>query len=152
MKSNYFIMPLLLVTVMSCLAQQKSNDLNNNNWLIGTWVRQNNSPGSESYEIWNQGSHSLNGLGFTMRQGDTVFVEYLKLLVKDGKKFYVAEVAHNPAPTYFEVTSLKENGFTCENSAHDFPKKIEYLLEGNTLTATISGDGKSIPFVFKKKE
>lgn len=89
-------------------------------------------------------------MGVTLRGSDTVFVEKLSIIEKDGILNYVAEVAHNASATYFKFTAISETGFTCVNPSHDFPKKIEYALDGNRLTATISGDGKSIPFYFKK--
>ena len=92
----------------------------------------------------------LAGQGLTLRGADTVFVENLSILLKGDAYFYVAEVAHNKTPTFFEITSLDAGKFTCENPQHDFPKKISYTLNDNVLTVVISGDGKSIPFIFKK--
>ena len=78
--------------------------------------------------------------------------EGCELAIKiDGKFYYVAEVSHNPDPTYFEMTSISDNGFICENPDHDFPKKITYKLENGVLIATISGNGKEIAFVFKRE-
>ena len=94
----------------------------------------------------------MTGIGVTLRATDTVFVERLRMEQKDGEWYYVAEVAHNAEPTYFMLTDCSKNGFVCENPDHDFPKKITYSLDGAVLKATISGDGKSIPFVFIRAE
>lgn len=121
-------------------------------WLEGSWERQNTKQGSSAFENWEIDSkYGLKGQGLTLKGSDTVFVEKLSIVFKDQKYFYVAEVSHNAAPTYFEITQIGKNQFMCENPEHDFPKKIAYFLEGNKLTATISGNGKEIPFVFLKR-
>jgi hypothetical protein len=74
----------------------------------------------------------------------------MKLLVKDNSLYFVADVKENAAPVYFRVTSINEQGFTCENPKHDFPKKISYQLEGKKLKATISGDGREVSYYFDR--
>lgn len=117
-------------------------------WLEGTWQRQNTKPGSSAFETWNQSEGMLSGMGVTLKGTDTVFIEKLKIVNQKDTWYYVAEVSHNAAPTYFKITSFGKEGFVCENPDHDFPKKIVYALEDDRLIATISGDGKSIPFTF----
>lgn len=68
-----------------------------------------------------------------------------------GVAYYTADVAENVEPVHFEMIKTTKSGFICANAEHDFPKQIEYKLEGTTLTATISGDGKSRSFIFQKK-
>jgi hypothetical protein len=80
-----------------------------------------------------------------------LFVEKLRIVVRDGNLHYVADVPENKMPVYFPFVELKKNSFVCENPDHDFPKRISYSLEGTTLKATISGDGKSIHYLFEKK-
>ena len=121
-------------------------------WLEGSWQRENTKPGTTAFEIWEWNKKTLTGIGFTLEKSDTVFVERLRIVAKDENLFYVADVAHNPEPTYFKITSVNKTGFTSENPAHDFPKKIEYTLDGNRMVSTISGDGKEIPFIFTKTD
>lgn len=121
-------------------------------WLEGTWKRQNVSPGKAAYETWEKTTDGLDGLGVSMQGNDTTFVEQLSILSKDGELYYVANVSSNGAPTYFRIISASQNGFIAENPQHDFPKKIEYSLEGKKLTAIISAGEKAIGFVFVKKK
>jgi hypothetical protein len=75
----------------------------------------------------------------------------LKIEFKDETLYYVAEVSHNAAPTYFEITEISGNAFTAQNPTHDFPKVIAYELKDNELTATISdGKTKGMQFIFNK--
>jgi hypothetical protein len=64
----------------------------------------------------------------------------------------VADVPENKGLVYFKFTATTDHSFTCENPTHDYPKKIIYDHQGNTLKVTISGDGKSNTFLFERKE
>ena len=86
-----------------------------------------------------------------MRGSDTLFVEKLRILIRENNVYYVADVPENQKLVYFKLTEISDKGFVCENPDHDFPKKVTYQLEGNQLKATISGDGKSVDYVFEKK-
>lgn len=138
-------MPLLLQA-------QTSDQLAKMEWLLGNWNRTNAKPGRTGVEIWSKKSdNELTGRGIAMKGVDTVFVEKLKIIHKDKKCYYVADVAQNKSEVFFEITSINDKGFVCENPNHDFPKKIEYRLEGGQLKATISGNGRAIDYLFEKK-
>jgi hypothetical protein len=120
------------------------------NWLLGEWTRTNVKPGRTAFEKWEQKSDTeFSGVGITMREKDTAFVEKLKIVVKDNELFYVADVPGNKQPIYFKITTLSDAGFVCENPAHDFPKMIAYKRQGNKMTATISGNGKAFDYLFE---
>lgn len=121
-------------------------------WMLGTWTRTTNDPGQSGIERWQKISPGeFLGKGITMKGTDTLFVEKLQLIIKDDDIYYISDVPENPKPVPFKVTAINSKGFTCENPAHDFPKKISYQLNGKSLKATISGDGKEIDFFFVKK-
>ncbi len=140
---------LLILVLSSCgLKTQESKELD---WLIGKWERENVKQGQTAFEVWKwDDTQGLSGMGVTIQGSDTVFVETLSIAEKDGGLFYVANVSSNASPTFFKITSYSKSGFESENPGHDFPKKIAYTLDGDMLTATISGDGKEIPFLFKR--
>jgi hypothetical protein len=120
-------------------------------WLEGTWVRTNVKPGRSGTERWVRGNgEEWIGWGVSMKAADTSFVEKLKIVIRDGAIYYVSDVPENPNPVAFKMTAIDENGFTCENPAHDFPKKISYKRDGSKVRAVISGDGKEMEFLFEK--
>jgi hypothetical protein len=123
-------------------------------WLNGVWNQTNlTKPGKELVEQWNKsGDYEMRGQATTTQNGDTVFVERTTLLIKDNAIYYVADVPQNNQPIYFKLISITANGFVCENSKHDFPKKITYELTGSQLKATISGNGKSLDYLYVKKD
>lgn len=150
---------MLLTTVLcisglvnTMLAQHANEDFGKLDWLEGTWTRTNVKPGRSAHERWQKISSSeWSGLGVTMNGSDTAFVEKLKLLIKDGNICYVADIVENKEPVYFKLTSISNAGFVCENPQHDFPKMIRYQKEGDKIKATISGNGKSVDYLFVKK-
>lgn len=135
------------------LAQQNKISLASFTWLIGTWENMDMEPGETAAETWSRGeAGSLLGLGCTLRGNDTVFIEKLKIVKKDGDWYYVADVSHNAAPVFFKMTSVNASGFVCENPEHDFPQKISYRLDGDIISAAISAGPKEIPFRFRRKK
>ncbi|MEJ0102023.1 MAG: DUF6265 family protein [Bacteroidota bacterium] len=133
-------------------SQPTGNDLTKLKWLEGTWTRTNAKAGWGGNERWLQSSPTeWQGYGITLKGTDTVFLEKLKIAVKDGSIYYVADVPGNKEPVLFRFTTLTENSFACENLQHDFPKKIVYEKREDTLKAVISGNGKSINYLFKKE-
>ena len=68
--------------------------------------------------------------------------------MKGNDIFYVVTVTGETKPVFFRLTAIADDGFTCENPKHDFPKKITYSLSGNHAKAVISGDGKSVDYIF----
>lgn len=146
MKKLLFILALFSAHVST------SQSLEDFSWLIGKWERHNVKPGTSAFEVWNQTNVGYEGIGVSLKESDTTFVERLKMIEKDGEIFYVADVSANTAAVYFKVTSYSESGFVSENPEHDFPKKIEYILEGDRMTAIISDGEKKMGFVFAKIE
>ncbi|MEQ9422894.1 MAG: DUF6265 family protein [Cyclobacteriaceae bacterium] len=138
---------IFLVAILVSASAQ--SELDQFAWLLGKWERSNVRSNRTAFENWEKSSDSkFSGIGFTLQDGDTVFVEKLELVSNKDGVFYVANVAHNAAPVFFKIIEITDSGFISENLKHDFPKRIEYELSGNNLKATISGDGKQIPFEF----
>lgn len=120
------------------------------NWLLGDWKRMNDRPGRSTFEHWTRISNSeYRGLGYTLRNGDTIFKEYIKLHLDKGE--WIFEVSGvNEDPTLFQVTRKTRLSFTCENEKNEFPKYIEYSKVGRTLKARIFGGDQEVEFSFTK--
>ena len=145
-----------LIVGLNANAQQDNPagiDLNDLGWLVGTWKRTNTKPGRSAYEQWVKINDSeLRGRGVSLKENDTLFVEKLKIILRNDTIYYVADVPENNRLIYFRFTKLDDNGFICENSSHDFPKKISYKKHNRSLHAQISGDGKAIDYFFEKEK
>ena len=153
MKTLYLLLTfcyLITHTGQRVMAQNAEQNFNKLKWIEGTWIRSNNKAGQSGQERWVKSSPSeFRGYSFTMKGSDTLFVEQIKILIKDDEIYYVADVPENNKPVYFKFTEVTEIGFVCENPEHDFPKKIAYEYKDKTLKASISGNGKAMDYYFK---
>jgi hypothetical protein len=151
---RYGLLFILAVCTAGCFGQNViSSNVKKLEWLTGTWNRTNMSkPNRTAYETWNKVSdNEIRGHGAILQGKDTVFIERFSILVKDNTLYYIADVPENKRLVYFKFTSISDFGFECENPGHDFPKKIVYQFDGDTLKAQISGNGKSIDYLFKRQ-
>lgn len=147
LKIAFFVLVLLNMHVFS-----QTSDLTKLNWLEGKWKKFDNKTNKTSIENWNKLSTTeFTGIGCTLKGKDTVFVEKLKIIVKDNLLYYVADVKENKELTFFKFISITKTGFVCENPKHDFPKKIEYKLTNKHLTVIISYEKKKVIFEFDKQ-
>lgn len=123
-------------------SQMNTKDLEKLSWINDRWVSTDGE--STSYEHWEEINDALfKGGSETIKNGDTVFAEKLSIELINGEIFYIADVAHNPAPVKFKLTFLTDSEAVFENPEHDFPQKISYkYIEGN-LNASIEGPAKS---------
>jgi hypothetical protein len=129
---------IIFVSMANSQSNRKMEELL---WIVDNWV---NAEGETvSYEHWEKVNDSLyEGGSETIKNGDTVFSEKLKILKENDDIFYVADVKHNPAPVYFKLTYSGTNKAVFENPEHDFPRKITYEIENGNLHAYIEGPSK----------
>ena len=141
MKYIFLICSLLILTSCNTNKNYKKPD-----WLVGKWVRTNNHKTNKTYEYWKP---NFTGLGYTLQEKDTSFVEIMDIISNKGK-LYLQIKGMERIPTLFEFTKQSENTFTVENEKVPFPKKIKYTLTKDTLTTVISNDEFSTDFKFVK--
>lgn len=151
--------PLLLLfmatfgdSISQQVAKQARDEFKKLAWLEGTWLRTNNRSGYTGTERWFKTSpFEFQGYGVTYKGADTLFVEKLRIAINEDRIYYIADVPENKQPVYFRLTEITKTGFTFENHDHDFPKKIVYEAENDILKATVSGNNKSLEYVFRKQ-
>lgn len=109
-------------------------------WVLGNW--DNITPTTQSYERWEKENDSLYiAFSLTMKDGDTIFAERMKLFQNDGiVGLFVETVGPEPNPVVFTQVPNAEHVFTFENQENEFPSQIIYTLpEPNKLHAWVSG-------------
>jgi hypothetical protein len=87
----------------------------------------------------------LEGKGYLVDAGDTIFSEDLKLEHINGEVFYipVIEGQNKEEEVRFKLISSADNRFVFENKEHDFPQHIIYQqLPGDSLLARVEGEVK----------
>ncbi len=135
---------LCVIFLTSC--QKEIKKPSKPSFLIGNWIRLNDTEGNKTYETW---KNDFTGMGLTIKNGETVFNEQMSILeINDTLHLKVSNV--NETPTYFKFTSQTDTSFVCENPKNEFPKKIHYFIENKQLKAIISTDDFRIDFVFEK--
>lgn len=128
MKTVLAIHLVLMVPAIAC-----GDDLA---WIEGHW--RSEADGRVSEEIWTNGEGGLYlGVNRAIRDGEARGFEFLRIVETEDGAAYCAQPGGNEA-VCFEQTNRAENSVTFENAAHDFPQRITYSRDDDTLTATIS--------------
>ncbi len=121
-------------------------------WMAGQWSREEGGRWTE--ESWTSPrggtmlGHSRSGRGDDLRE-----FEFLRIAAgEDGTPAYIAQPGGR-APVAFRLVQRDAASATFENPAHDYPQRIHYARDGDTLTATISAiDGsKTMRWVFRRR-
>ena len=117
-------------------------------WLAGHW--QEEKEGALTEELWMppRGGVML-GLNRGVRGERKATFEYLRLESDAQGVVYLASPGGAP-PTPFRLTSAAPGHAVFENPEHDFPKRIEYRLEGDVLTASVAGDKPGPSWAFRR--
>ena len=143
---SIFIAILVMALVTGSHAQQKEFG-----WLIGTWKLE----GKDIYETWKvSANNSLEGSSYQVNGMDSVALEQFRFMKDRDGFFYIPDAPGDQGPVNFKVTRYDQNSFVAENPQHDFPKVIRYrFIPGGTqdrIEASIEGDGKVIPFHYRR--
>jgi len=152
---------LISILVLSCNQNTQTNQAKNTeaetkvtenlDFLIGNWKRLHEEAGKETFENWKKMSPTeYSGIGFTMQKGDTISQEKMDLIESNGQWNLFVKMPDDKEATRFRMIELKNNEFVCANDSIDFPKRIRYWSEGETLKAKIANEEIEIPFEFEK--
>ncbi len=121
-------------------------------WMAGQWSREEGERWTEESWTLPRGGvmlgHSRSGRGEGLRE-----FEFLRIAAEaDGTPAYIAQPGGG-APVAFRLTRREASSATFENVAHDYPQRIHYVRDGETMTATISAiDGsKAISWTFRRR-
>lgn len=127
-------MSMILAALLALQAPASVADLG---WMSGRWE-------ATSGERWTEESWSSARAGMLIgysRSGRGEMVrEFEFLLIQagaDGALAYWASPGGRP-PVAFRLVSTSGTEAVFENPQHDFPQRIRYVRQGDTLTATIS--------------
>lgn len=149
------VVVLILIAVPSRGARaQRQATLSDLSWFAGSWVTTDGATRIEEY--WTRPSdNSMLGMGRTIKDGRTMFFEYLRIESRDDGIYYVAHPAARPG-TDFKLTSFDAGQATFENPTHDFPKRIRYRRESDgsitAITDAGSGESKEPPQEFRYRK
>jgi hypothetical protein len=109
-------------------------------WIEGRWCGGDATTRVEETWLPDHGDMHF-GVNRTVKDGTVVAFEFLRIAVVDGTANYLAQPGGGP-PTAFARTDGGEHWVRFENPQHDFPTRIEYRRDGESLTAQIGGPGR----------
>jgi hypothetical protein len=107
-------------------------------WLAGAWCMAKGQYSSEEHWLPRRGGLML-AMSRTITKRGTEF-EFVRIEFDSAEVRYIAQPSGGSATTFTLVDSAP-NQATFANPQHDFPKRIRYTREGNSLLARID-DGK----------
>lgn len=105
-------------------------------FLAGHWVSDRED---ENEELWMAPKGGLMlGLNRSLRKSGEATFEYLRIELRGDGIFYVAS-PDGQATAEFQLTELGPNRAVFANPLHDFPQRLEYVLDGERLRADVRG-------------
>jgi hypothetical protein len=106
-------------------------------WMAGSWAHE--KPGERVSEAWlGPGNGMLVGVNLTTWTSGRKTFEFLRIVDTPAGPAYLASPGGR-APVEFKLKEAGEKRVVFENAAHDFPQRILYWREGDTLVARIEG-------------
>lgn len=150
---KYILALITLLLSISCHKKEETPRFKSEfDFLLGDWERTNTKDGVIAKEHWQIVSNTqYKGHGYSIEKKDTTFQERMHLYKKDS--IWTLEISGpNEDAVPFTITNSTNNSLRAQNPKHDFPTKIEYFYFDNTLTAQVSNEEVSIPFIFWRLE
>lgn len=108
-------------------------------WLAGAWCTEPKAAtGVRTCERWEAAAGGgMRGITEKRRE-QMVRVEEQMEIRREGERFVFHAEPKGQAPTDFPAATIAGQSATFENRAHDYPQRIRYWREGETLFAEIS--------------
>ena len=115
-----------------------SHSISELTWLSGCWAPEGGEAGNG--EVWTAAAGgSLLGLGRTVKAGKTVEHEFMQIREQaDGSIAFIATPSGQQTAK-FPLLEMSATRVVFENLEHDFPHRVIYEREGDTLTGSIEG-------------
>lgn len=130
---------ILLLFLISCKTDKKPTTTATSfpqakyDWLIGFWEQEE----GENFESWKKISASgYQGISYSNKNGDLKVTEYMRLYFLNNQWIFTAKVIGRNDGKEIEFDQYKKDERTklaVQNMNHDFPRRIQYHLENDSL-------------------
>lgn len=125
------------VAGLLCVAAAPAAQVTDLAWLSGAWVSRDGDKWTEEWWTPPRGGIMI-GAGFSGEGGETASFEHMRIMAgEDGVVAFHGMPGGAPAVRFVLVKGGKGEA-VFENPAHDYPQRISYRMEGETLVATTS--------------
>ena len=146
-------MRTLLLFALAATAPALEPEVSSLGWIAGCYEFRPSANFSIEEQWTRPAGETMLGMGRTIKGGKTVFTEFLKISVINGKITYTARIG-TKGVTEFPLLKATADEVVFENPAHDFPQRIIYRKQGADVVARIEGIDKGKPrhedFPYKK--
>ena len=110
-------------------------------WLSGCW--RSESDGRVNAEQWmKRNGNMMLGMSQTVVKGKTREFEFMRIMQEENGDVYLVATPSGQRETRFKLREAKGTEAVFENTAHDFPQRIIYRREGDSLNGRIEGVSK----------
>ena len=132
-----------ITLLLAALAAGNAATIDQVAWLQGCWQMDAGARVVEEQWMAPRGGVMLS-MGRTVRDGKLVEYESVVLREQDGKLAYEAHPSGQPSAV-FVSTTIDVSTVVFENPTHDYPQRVGYARNGDSLLAWIDGtaNGKS---------
>ncbi|MCW3836534.1 DUF6265 family protein [Sphingomonas canadensis] len=105
-------------------------------WMAGTWCTE--GAAAITCERWSAPAGGMMlGSSQTVKGGRTVSFEYLRVTLEGAVPVYTAQPGGGAAVA-FRAAAGGDRAITFANPGHDYPQRIRYWREGDSLNAEIA--------------
>lgn len=112
-------------------------------WLSGSWLQ--TTENSQTEELWTAPRGQMMAGANTSLRGTRASYEFLRIVERDGRLLLLVSPEGRQPPTEFMLKESGASRVVFENPTHDFPTRVVYSREGDTLTARIEGQLRGQP-------
>jgi hypothetical protein len=137
MRQMYFL-ALFAAFAVPANCQSTPTTTNDLKFMTGCWAFEADGRRVEEHWLAPAGG-SLMGVSRTVKGGKTVEYEFLQIRDLPEGVTYIAKPSNQPEAK-FVLSSKTGDEVVFENPTHDFPQRIRYRLQGDTLRARIEGN------------
>ena len=110
-------------------------------WLSGCWRA--DADGRQMSEQWMKpNGNMMLGVNQTVVKGKTREFEFMRIMQEENGNVYLVAAPSGQRETRFKLRETKGTEAVFENSAHDFPQRVIYRREGDSLLGRIEGVSK----------
>ena len=144
---------LLFAFLVSCNSPDSKDVLHNWKSMEGMWKSYKGVVFNESWKLVNDSL--FEGAGFSLNGYDTVFYEKLGVARIGDSVYYQAYLSGSRVPVTFTLTNYRSDEWVFVNKHNEFPKKIRYVLDNDTIltvTASDMEENKKQMFYLKKDD
>jgi hypothetical protein len=148
-----FLLGIIFAALVSCYNPDSRESFSDLKKLEGKWSSKERILFNEHWQVVNDSL--MEGIGFSLKENDTVFLEKMKMFIKNDSVYFAAQTDPKKEFVSFTLTEAGRNKWEFVNAAHDYPNIIHYEIKDDTLLnafiANIRGN-KKVEFNLKREK